>query len=193
LPTFFGVASVDIREMAVIAAGNKVIGREQDIIKIVETDPKQLWVLVNHIYDKKISFKPLLKYLPDSHEIVFKTLYELSNNKEDETILAMVEDEAVLECIVHSLHSKEEEVKKYAIRIIGNIVADHSEHANTLHRYNLLTNMFDLFLSSSQEIRRDACWLVSNLCCDRASATKVIREKLLVGKLVDLFADETQL
>ena len=82
--------------MAVIAAGNKVIGREQDVLKIVETDPKQLWVLVNHIYDKKISFKPLIKYLPGSHEIVFKTLYELSNSKEDEVIQAIVDDEPTL-------------------------------------------------------------------------------------------------
>lgn len=92
LPTFFNAASVDIREMAVIAAGNKVIGREQDILKIVETDPKQLWVMVNHIYDKKISFKPLLKYLPGNHEIVFKTFYELSNSKEDEVIQAIIDD-----------------------------------------------------------------------------------------------------
>jgi hypothetical protein len=78
--------------MAVIAAGNKVIGREQDILTIVETDPKQLWVLVNHIYDKKISFKPLLKYLPGDHEIAFKTFYELSNSKEEEVVQAIIDD-----------------------------------------------------------------------------------------------------
>jgi hypothetical protein len=72
-------------------------------------------------------------------------------------------------------------------------VADHNEHADTLHRYNLLPNLFFLFLSSSPEIRRDACWLVSNLCCERNSATRVIREKMLIAKLVDLFADETHL
>ncbi len=74
---------MDIREMAVIAAGNRVIGREQDVLRIVENDPRQLWVLINHIYDKKVSFRPLLKYILDGHELAFKTLYELTNNKED--------------------------------------------------------------------------------------------------------------
>lgn len=49
--------------MAVIAAGNKIIGREADIVQIVEADPKQLWVLVNHILDKKIPFKTLMPYI----------------------------------------------------------------------------------------------------------------------------------
>lgn len=94
LSTYFNVNSVDIREMAVIAAGNKIIGKETDIIKIVDADARQLWVLINHIYDKKISFKTLMKYIPGKYEIVFKTLYELTNNKEDESIMAIVSDEA---------------------------------------------------------------------------------------------------
>jgi hypothetical protein len=92
LPTYLGVNSVDIREMAVMAAGNRVIGREQDVLRIVENDPRQLWVLVNHIYDKKVSFRPLLKYMQGGHEMAFKTLYELTNNKEDEAVAALVSD-----------------------------------------------------------------------------------------------------
>lgn len=46
---YLTVNSVDIREMAIIVAGNKIIGREQDILGIVEGDPQQLWVLVNHV------------------------------------------------------------------------------------------------------------------------------------------------
>ena len=45
--------------MAIIAAGNKIIGKPQDILKIVEHDEDQLWVLVNHIYDRKICFTNL--------------------------------------------------------------------------------------------------------------------------------------
>lgn len=40
----------EIREMAIVAAGNKVLGREEDILSIVDSDEKQLWVLINHIY-----------------------------------------------------------------------------------------------------------------------------------------------
>jgi len=36
--------------MAIIAAGNKILGKEEDILKIVDNDENQLWVLVNHIY-----------------------------------------------------------------------------------------------------------------------------------------------
>jgi hypothetical protein len=36
--------------MAVIAAGNKIIGKEKDILGIVTRDIRQLWVLANHIY-----------------------------------------------------------------------------------------------------------------------------------------------
>jgi len=49
--------------MAIIAAGNKIIGKPQDILKIVEHDEDQLWVLVNHIYDRKICFTNLYKFL----------------------------------------------------------------------------------------------------------------------------------
>lgn len=69
--------------MAVIAAGNKIIGKEADILKIVETDTRQLWVLVNHTYEKKVSFKALLNYVQGNFEIVYKTLWELTSNKED--------------------------------------------------------------------------------------------------------------
>jgi hypothetical protein len=34
-----------------------------------------MWVLINHIYEKKISFKELLKHIPGNYEIVYKTLY----------------------------------------------------------------------------------------------------------------------
>jgi hypothetical protein len=36
--------------MAIIAAGNKVLGKEEDVISIAKEDENQLWVLINHIY-----------------------------------------------------------------------------------------------------------------------------------------------
>jgi hypothetical protein len=35
--------------MAIVAAGNKILGKEADILQVVEEDSRQLWVLVNHI------------------------------------------------------------------------------------------------------------------------------------------------
>jgi hypothetical protein len=53
--------------MAVMAAGNKIIGRESEIMRIVERDPNQLWILINHIYEKKISLRVLLQFLGSYH------------------------------------------------------------------------------------------------------------------------------
>lgn len=62
--------------MAVIAAGNKILGREADILGIVERDALQLWVLVNHIYENKISYTKLFPFLfIPQNEFPFKSLY----------------------------------------------------------------------------------------------------------------------
>ena len=43
--------SRDIREMAIIAAGNKIIGKEADVLSLIkENDLTFLWVLINHTY-----------------------------------------------------------------------------------------------------------------------------------------------
>ncbi len=79
-----------------ITAGNKIIGKEKDILSIVKKDIKQMWVLINHIYERKISYKCLFEFIKTSHansEIIFKTLYEMSNNKDDESIQSILEVE----------------------------------------------------------------------------------------------------
>lgn len=65
----------EIREMAMIAAGNKILGKEKEIERIVEIDPKQMWVIINHIYERKISSTHLFKYLKDNNEIAFRSLF----------------------------------------------------------------------------------------------------------------------
>lgn len=64
--------------MAVIAAGNKIIGKEEQILALVEQDTRQLWVLANHVYEGKISFTRLFSLIPLQHELALKTLFELS-------------------------------------------------------------------------------------------------------------------
>ena len=49
--------------MAIIAAGNKILGKLEDILNIVDEDEEQLWVLVNHVYDRRICFTKLYKFL----------------------------------------------------------------------------------------------------------------------------------
>ncbi len=99
-------------------------------------------------------------------------------------------DEASLTCLIQALQADNLEVKKYAIRILGNIAADQPEHVEALHREGLLDHLFPLFLASNSEVRRDTCWLVANLCCERISATRVMRQQMVMAKLVDLFENE---
>ena len=49
--------------MAIIAAGNKILGKPDDIERIVDQNDDQLWVLINHIYERKINFTSLYKFL----------------------------------------------------------------------------------------------------------------------------------
>lgn len=68
--------SKDIREMATIAAGNKILGRGKDILVIVKNNPQEdLWILVNHIYENKIGCKHIFPYLRDGYVLAFKALY----------------------------------------------------------------------------------------------------------------------
>lgn len=65
----------DIKEMAIIAAGNKVIGKEEDIMAISNEDRKQLYVLVNHVYERKIPFKAMYSFLGYGAPIIYRTIY----------------------------------------------------------------------------------------------------------------------
>ena len=61
---FLSMGSKDIREMAIVSAGNKVIGKQEDIIKLIdEKDTQFLWVLINHNHENKISSQYLLPFL----------------------------------------------------------------------------------------------------------------------------------
>jgi hypothetical protein len=40
------------------------------------------------------------------------------------------------------------DIKKYAIRILGNIAADQPDYVEALHREGLLDRLFPLFLSA---------------------------------------------
>lgn len=84
--------SKDILEMAPIAAGNKILGREEDVLKILAQNPEDLWVLVNHVYENKIDCKRLFPYILQRRELAFKAIYELSNSKGDECISSLIDN-----------------------------------------------------------------------------------------------------
>lgn len=49
--SYLKVESKDIREMAMIAAGNKILGKEEDVLSLTKDNNTEfLWVLINHVY-----------------------------------------------------------------------------------------------------------------------------------------------
>ena len=76
--------SKDIREMAIVAAGNKIIGKQQDVLDLVgQTNFDCLWVLINHTYENKIHCRYMLPFLLAKKELAFKTFSELTANMRD--------------------------------------------------------------------------------------------------------------
>jgi hypothetical protein len=61
--------------MAVVAAGNRILGREKDVVAMVEEDEGTLWVLFNHVFSEKISYQALLPYILRVNPIAFRAFY----------------------------------------------------------------------------------------------------------------------
>ena len=80
--------------------------------------------MVNHIEDRKIlNASHLYPYMEKSSTIAFRTIYEMTNNYKDDTIDSILKDEKILEIIMKALENPSEEIKKYSIRILGNVLA----------------------------------------------------------------------
>ena len=63
LKWYLKVDSKDIREMAIVAAGNKILGQEDDILGLLrDGNTEFLWVLINHTYENKISSRYMMPF-----------------------------------------------------------------------------------------------------------------------------------
>lgn len=175
--------------MAIVAAGNKILGKEADICRVVEEDSRQLWVLLNHIQEHRIPATKLFPFLKQHNEFAFKSVFELTMLSEamGQDIL---EEETVLEGIVGATTHPNENIRKYAIRILGNLVASKDEAMGVISKYPLLDCLHANLSCSNGDVRKDTCWLISNLCTKKATATQVLQHGPLIGKLVELLAYE---
>lgn len=61
--------------MAIIAAGNRIIGKQDEILALAEEDEANLWVLFNHVISEKISYQRLLPYILKLNPIAFRAFY----------------------------------------------------------------------------------------------------------------------
>lgn len=110
--------------MALIAAGNHIIGKEKDILTIAEGNITDIWVLFNHIFSEKISYEALLPYVIKGSEVAFRALYEFSNITGHESIAWFFDKEEVVESLLKGLESLDLEIKRLALRIFGNVLGE---------------------------------------------------------------------
>lgn len=67
---------------------------------MVRNDPKQMWVLLNHISEGKIALRELLPLITSNDEMIFRTLYEITNENDDESIQLIVNNDSLLNRLV---------------------------------------------------------------------------------------------
>jgi hypothetical protein len=61
--------------MAIIAAGNRIIGKQDEILGLAEEDEGNLWVLFNHVISEKICDLRILRYVLKLNPIAFRLVY----------------------------------------------------------------------------------------------------------------------
>jgi len=116
--------SKDVRLMAKIAAGNHIIGKEKDVLSLVEEDNTALWVLFNHATAQKISYKALLPYILKGCKLAFEFFYNVSNSTAHEAIDWFFDNEEVVASLLQALSSNNYELKLLSLRIIGNVLGE---------------------------------------------------------------------
>jgi hypothetical protein len=149
-------------------------------------------VLTNHIYENKIGQQRLWPFLLGQQEFAFKTLFELSM-LQDEVIHELMAQPVVLQCVLSATNASNETLRKYALRVVGNIATAKEEYVSALLKAGILDALLPNLSCSNPEVRRDVCWVVSNLSARKNSATAVIQHSQIIAKLVELFGGEAVL
>lgn len=73
-----------------------------------------------------------------------------------------------------ALSSQKNQIKKLALWIIGNILADKGQYAFILQKYNVLDLFGSLLSCSDPALRKDTCWAISNYAFEKNPATDVV-------------------
>jgi len=53
-------------------------------------DEKNVWVMINHIYERKVDFKYMFQYIEKNVIIIYRAIYELTNNYKEDIIYPLV-------------------------------------------------------------------------------------------------------
>lgn len=85
-----------------------------------------------------------------------------------------MKNEDVIETLIQSLNDFKPDIRKYSLRIIGNILAEKEEYVPILEKFNILQHLYDLLNEHDDEVRKDACWALSNFAVERIPATVLL-------------------
>ena len=83
-------------------------------------------------------------------------------------------NENVITTILSALKHEKTIIQNYAVKIIGNILAEREEYAYDLMKYELLDHLYPLLKSKNDELKKDVCWSISNYAFEKGSATDII-------------------
>lgn len=193
LRLYLSAKSKDIRTMAVIAAGNRILGREKEVVGMVEEDEGALWVLFNHVFSEKISYQTLLPYVLKVHPVAFRAFYELSNVNGQESIAWFFDNEDVVAALMSGLESADAEVRNLTLRIFGNVLGEEqASYVETLIHWPFLERIFRFLVSSQPIDRKDGCWVLANFCSSPPGAIALMRSPLITEKLQELLYYESK-
>lgn len=122
-----------------MAAGNRVIGREEEVVGLVRGDPsgESLWVLINHVCLGKISSRFLLPYLLQRNENAFLAFSYLSQTLRDESITFLADSDEAIDCLVEEL-SRGGPLQAHALRIVCNMLGENREYWRLFYGSHLL-------------------------------------------------------
>lgn len=144
----------------------------------------------------------MYSFLRTNLPIVYRTIYEMTNNYKDEIIESIMGKEGVLEHIVGAMNGEQgegSEVQMYCVRIVGNILAEREDFTEIFMKYGLMDRMQKLLQGLNQqgfdkkmrqELKKDILWLLSNYICDSPPANDVLYRQNLLAKILVLYRDE---
>jgi hypothetical protein len=95
----------------------------------------------------------------------------------------MINNEEVLTTIIDAFSCSNIEIQQYAIRIIGNILAESEDYAGDLTKYHLLDKIYPLLSHKNPTVKRDTCWVLSNYAYETAAANEILNKKNIMERL----------
>lgn len=187
LGEYLGCGWKDIAEMAIIAAGNRVLGSQPLILAVSQ---QHFWVLGNHISEGKIAFECLFEWLLQDRPEAYQTLYELSESPVTSPLLR--ESEVLSHIVGHLNGESSPQLSLSSLRIVGNLLFSSEQFVDELIRLGVVRELEQMLRASQKRrTKEEICWALSNIAFGSSSqATHLLHHPRLLSKLMALLCAE---